>query len=234
MIYRELPWDSDFFRVSAGALTVEAGDTAEELSAALAEHSAEVCYIFVPQDAGSGLSGWLQTSGAKCYDRKTVFAKPLAGRLPEKLRPEVAEVFSPTGKMVELAVAAGHRSRFRLDGRFRPFQAALYERWLRNCFDSPSGRVWIVRGREGCDAVLCASVKGNSGKIELVAVDEKCRGRGYGKALMNRAEEYFRASGAVSAEVVTQLDNEEACRLYHSCGYGIQGVTEVWHLWRSR
>ena len=87
MIYRELPWDSDFFRVSAGALTVEAGDTAEELSAALAEHSAEVCYIFVPQDAGSGLSGWLQTSGAKCYDRKTVFAKPLAGRLPEKLRP---------------------------------------------------------------------------------------------------------------------------------------------------
>lgn len=137
MIYRELPWDSDFFRVSAGALTVEAGDTAEELSAALAEHSAEVCYIFVPQDAGSGLSGWLQTSGAKCYDRKTVFAKPLAGRLPEKLRPEVAEVFSPTGKMVELGrrrpVIAPVSGWTAVSGRFRP-----------HCTNAGSGIVLIL------------------------------------------------------------------------------------------
>lgn len=81
--------------------------------------------------------------------------------------------------------------------------------------------------------VLCASVKDNQGKIELVAVDEKCRGRGYGKALMSRAEEYFRISGAASAQVVTQLDNERACRLYCSCGYEISNITEVWHLWRS-
>ena len=233
MIYRDLPWDSDFFRVSVGALTVEAGDTEDDLVSALSKWTPEVCYIFMPYRSGAVFSECLKAMGAKCYDCKTVFSKLLTGTVSVCRPVEVVEVFSKDFRSVKLAVDSGWHSRFQRDEHFRPFQAALYERWLQNCFDSPSGRVWIVPGEEGGDAVLCASVKDNQGKIELVAVDEKCRGRGYGIALMSRAEEYFRISGAASAQVVTQLDNERACRLYCSCGYEISNITEVWHLWRS-
>lgn len=94
MIYRDLPWDSDFFRVSVGALTVEAGDTEDDLVSALSKWTPEVCYIFTPYRSGAVFSECLKAVGAKCYDRKTVFSKPLTGTVSVCRPVEVVEVFS--------------------------------------------------------------------------------------------------------------------------------------------
>jgi dTDP-4-amino-4,6-dideoxy-D-galactose acyltransferase len=41
----------------------------------------------------------------------------------------------------------------------------------------------------------------------------------------------MRTTGARRAEVVTQLANRGACRLYQSCGYQLQDVVDYYHFW---
>lgn len=61
-------------------------------------------------------------------------------------------------------------------------------------------------------------------QIINLAVREPFRGRGYGRLLVDAAEEYCRKSGIVSVSLEVRVSNASAIALYERCGYISAGI----------
>jgi dTDP-4-amino-4,6-dideoxy-D-galactose acyltransferase len=135
-----------------------------------------------------------------------------------------------------LAVAAGQFSRFQADDRIDPAAfARLYELWIDRSVDGTRADAVMVAPDAG-GAILglvTVIVRDGHGEVGLLAVDESCRGKGIGRALMVAAHRRLKHMGARSAELVTQADNAPACALYQRCGYRLVSV-EHWHHFKLR
>ena len=142
----------------------------------------------------------------------------------------------PSFDVVRLAVAAGAYSRFRLDPRVpeESFQR-LYEIWIvRSVLGELADAVFVAdRGTDLDDPVglITVSLTGGQGSIGLIAVDESARGQGVGSQMIHAAHRWLLGRGARNVEVVTQLDNHKACRLYEKCGYTHAELQHVYHFW---
>jgi GNAT superfamily N-acetyltransferase len=55
--------------------------------------------------------------------------------------------------------------------------------------------------------------------IIALAVDEKERGRGIGRVLLNAAEAWARETGAAGVRLNSGMERENAHRFYEACGY---------------
>ncbi len=231
MIYRELPWDSAFFRVPIASVTVEPADSLEKLESILKVQAAECLYLMLPHPLPAGFLEILSRYGAECFDKKTIFEKEKLSYSEED--PAIQKVHVLKEDCVLLAISSGWKSRFFLDQRFRSFQPMLYRRWVENYFDSAKiAGVWEYRLPDGeLAGMVCASCEDTIGKIGLIAVAPPYQGRGIGIRLMRKVENFYLDHGNTVAEVVTQLENTGACRLYERCGYTISRISEVWHLW---
>ncbi|MFQ6098028.1 MAG: GNAT family N-acetyltransferase [Armatimonadota bacterium] len=57
------------------------------------------------------------------------------------------------------------------------------------------------------------------GYIKNLYVDPEHRGRGYGRLLVQKADEWFKAQGVASAQLTASTCNPAAMRLYEKMGY---------------
>ncbi|MGH2541216.1 MAG: GNAT family N-acetyltransferase [Ardenticatenaceae bacterium] len=64
----------------------------------------------------------------------------------------------------------------------------------------------------------------NTALIWALFVDQAWRGRGVGRAFLNRVEEWARAEGYRALVLETQTNNLPAIRFYHRHGYHITGL----------
>lgn len=67
--------------------------------------------------------------------------------------------------------------------------------------------------------------------IHDIAVDEKYRGQGVGRALMERAIEWAKSQGFPGMMLETQDNNVAACRFYERCGFELCGFDT--HLYKA-
>ena len=67
--------------------------------------------------------------------------------------------------------------------------------------------------------------------IDNLAVDEKHRRKGVGRALMARAMEWAKERRLPGLMLETQNNNVAACRLYESCGFELRGFDT--HLYKG-
>lgn len=82
----------------------------------------------------------------------------------------------------------------------------------------------ILIGRDGDDIVATAMVghEGHRGWVYYVAVDPQRQGKGYGRAIMNAAEDWLRATGIEKLQLLVRPDNTQVKTFYESLGYGEQ------------
>jgi GNAT superfamily N-acetyltransferase len=138
--------------------------------------------------------------------------------------------------LVDLAKAAGAYSRFRVDPHIAPNEfASLYETWIERSTRREIADVVLVasytRGLPDILGLVTLSVNGTTGLIGLLAVAEKARRRGIGRALLETAHCRMREKGAVRSRVETQLANRPACALYARAGYRPTAVEHIYHFW---
>lgn len=67
--------------------------------------------------------------------------------------------------------------------------------------------------------------------IEDIAVEEGYRGRGVGRALMERAIRWAKSKGFPGMMLETQSNNVAGCRLYERCGFELCGFDT--HLYKA-
>ena len=79
----------------------------------------------------------------------------------------------------------------------------------------------MLAGRD--DSGIVASVlvghDGHRGWVYYVAVDPDCRHKGYGRVIMDAAEQWLRLRGIEKLQLVVRPDNSQVQAFYRSLGY---------------
>jgi ribosomal protein S18 acetylase RimI-like enzyme len=79
----------------------------------------------------------------------------------------------------------------------------------------------ILVGRDGQEIVASVLVghDGHRGWVYYVAVDPDCRHKGYGRIVMDAAEEWLRGRGVEKLQLMVRPDNSQVQAFYQSLGY---------------
>lgn len=86
--------------------------------------------------------------------------------------------------------------------------------------DNPAGIFVAEKEGEVAGYITCsADRRALSGQIINLAVDGRFRGRGLGRALIERAHEYFREEGMLYARIETLEQNDLCMAFYPRTGY---------------
>ena len=90
----------------------------------------------------------------------------------------------------------------------------------------------ILIGRAGGAIAATAMVghDGHRGWVYYVATDPDRRAKGYGRAIMNAAEDWLRATGIAKLQLMVRRDNAKAGAFYQSIGYA-EAQTIVFAKW---
>jgi len=229
-----LSWDSDFLGFPVARLLTN-GLSAPQIDLALADARRagfRLLYV-VANPADAVAAATLRQAGAQLVDRKLTFAMPVSGSPAAPAAP-ISPTTEYSPQLESLAWQSGEYSRFRLDPHFDPavFQK-MYSTWLRNSLNGSIARqVLVWRAADGRElGLLTLGEKGGCADIGLLAVDATARGQRVGQGLVAAAVAQAAAWGFSKLQVVTQGDNEPACRFYEKCGFQISQEEHVYHYW---
>ena len=79
----------------------------------------------------------------------------------------------------------------------------------------------VLIGRDG-DAIVATAMVGHDGHrgwVYYVAADPDRRAKGYGRAIMNAAEDWLRAAGIPKLQLLVRRENSGVAAFYQSIGY---------------
>jgi len=109
--------------------------------------------------------------------------------------------------------------------------AALWQRCgLTRPWNDPAADIALARkgensavlvGRDGSSIVASVLVghDGHRGWVYYVAVDPDCRHQGYGRLVMDAAENWLRGCGIEKLQLMVRPDNSQVQTFYQSLGY---------------
>ena len=230
-----LNWDSDFFGLKTARIRTPDLDEQHLTKTLQNLRSRNVRLVYWP--ASQPVDFDVSTLGGRLIDQKAIFELDLGG-VPALSIPPGVEVKPythdiPQQVLWDLALQAGSLSRFARDPQFPPerFQA-LYLEWMRKSLNGEMADVVLVSAAQDVPTgMVTLSAREDIGEIGLIAVEKAFRGRHIGLALMAAAHDWYAAHHLSLARVVTQADNQPACRLYRRCGYELVRTEYFYHFW---
>jgi len=90
--------------------------------------------------------------------------------------------------------------------------------------------VLIGRDNGAIVATVMVGHDGHRGWVYYVATDPDRRAKGYGRAIMNAAEDWLRAAGIAKLQLMVRRENARAGAFYQSIGYA-EAQTVVFAKW---
>ncbi len=234
-----LEWDSRFFGKRIARVR---GDRLEEASVESVlrwcrEHRIEGLYFLAVPDDRRTLE-LAEANGFHLTDIRVSLEKHLRGPevgpapdLSGRIRP-VSDPDRPA--LLALAQEAFRLGRFHYDSRISKESAdALYRAWLERCLEEAPQGVWVAEvGGKPAGFVASRREEGDWGRIELLALELRHRGRGLGGALLTTAcRELQRENRAAKVRTVTQARNVAALRAFHKNAFIVEGVRLWYHRW---
>lgn len=88
----------------------------------------------------------------------------------------------------------------------------------------PNSTVLVGRDDGAIVATAMVGHDGHRGWVYYVAADPAQRGKGFGHAIMNAAEEWLRAAGVPKLQLLVRPDNAGVAEFYKSIGFDKQDI----------
>ncbi|XSC42050.1 GNAT family acetyltransferase [Bradyrhizobium sp. RDT10] len=88
----------------------------------------------------------------------------------------------------------------------------------------PHSTVLIGRDDNAIVATAMVGHDGHRGWVYYVATDPDRRAKGYGRAIMNAAEDWLRAAGVPKLQLLVRPENSGVAAFYQSVGFGEQRI----------
>ncbi|OGT08898.1 MAG: hypothetical protein A2X78_03795 [Gammaproteobacteria bacterium GWE2_37_16] len=149
--------------------------------------------------------------------------------------PEIIEYKSlkPSQALEKLAMEAGKYSHFKTDPQFPPLLfRKMYKKWITNSINGKiSKHVLVYKKNRRIAGLITLGEKDGRGDIGLLAVDAAFRGQGIGYKLITAAQKQFLQDNYQHSQVVTQLGNVAACRIYEKTDYVVEKIENFYHFW---
>lgn len=228
-----LEWDSNLFGLKVGSVSqLNTERLEQELKNAISEKYNLIYFFtaadcFVPNEI-------LYKHNGKLVDRKVLYALELSeqpvvnvGKTKRFTKSEVSK------DLLQLAYESGKYSRFKLDNNFAPeVFVEMYKLWIVNSVNGQiADRIYVVNNNMKIAAMVTLKEKSDTLQIGLMATAVDSTGNGFGKQLINRAQQTAIELGLNSIEVPTQYENTQACRFYEACGFQQKSITNIYHFW---
>jgi dTDP-4-amino-4,6-dideoxy-D-galactose acyltransferase len=229
MILR-LEWDTEFFGYPVGKMELAASISFDLTEFKNKADSFTLVYLFSKEEL-FGLPD--------CFhfvDKKITFTRDT-----EKI--ENKNGFSSIGSfkeknsdsLLELAMICGAYSRFNLDKNFTNNEyQRLYTKWIDESIRRNIAKeVFIYKEGNRILGFITLGDKNGCANIGLIAVGENGKGKGIGTSLVKYVINYSFLLRYSQINVVTQLENIQAVRLYKQNDFGIIDISYVYHYWNK-
>jgi dTDP-4-amino-4,6-dideoxy-D-galactose acyltransferase len=230
-----LDWDSDFLGYPVARIdSLKKGQKEwKKILAQLKIQGVKLAYWQV-QPGNISFQKFAKENNGKLVDIKTTYSIHLAEY--EYIADDSIENFEnkePNQQLLNLGIQCGAYSRFSFDKNIpRKKFEELYRLWIINSVKkSMADDVLVYKFQDRMVGLVTVYEKEKIGNIGLIGVDEEYRGRGIGKALLNAVKNYFYIKGIQKIHVVTQGQNQAACKLYESVGFNVLEQYEFYHFW---
>ncbi|MGA7808010.1 GNAT family acetyltransferase [Bradyrhizobium sp.] len=86
----------------------------------------------------------------------------------------------------------------------------------------PNAAILLGRDGDSIAATVLVGHDGHRGWVYYVAVDPAHRQKGYGRAIMNAAEDWLREAGIEKLQLMVRPDNDTVRAFYEQIGFGEQ------------
>jgi dTDP-4-amino-4,6-dideoxy-D-galactose acyltransferase len=226
-----LPWDSGFFGVRIARVNQQRlNDQELQLALAWCQANQIDCLYFLADTQDPDLPRVIRDFSLT--DIRIRFELPLGQVVP--LRSPLARAAKPADMpaLRNLARISHRDARFYYDGRFPVSKCdELYGTWIQRSADGWADAVFVAEWEGKPAGYISCHLSGSDGSIGLIAVDERARGRGLGRTLVESSLAFFHDHGMERALVVTQGRNIASQRLYQRCGFVTESVRFWFHRW---
>jgi dTDP-4-amino-4,6-dideoxy-D-galactose acyltransferase len=224
----KLSWDSDFFGYPVGQIEILKPDRYNVSTAIQDSKKFTLVYVISPERID------FEVPELKLVDIKTRLSKRIKNK-PNCSFYNISEYGGEEdGQLKKLALESGAFSRFKVDSNFvhNEFEK-LYLKWISDSINKIIADKIIVYKEPGsvCIGFVTLKFKIHFSEIGLIAVDEKSRGKGIAKSLLTFTDGLTINAGCDRIEVVTQLENLPAMKLYEKAGFEIISKKYIYHLW---
>lgn len=231
-----LEWDSEFFGFPTARLSTSRINE-QIMSQVLEEAQKEgIRCLYYEADSNDPVSIALaEANGFKLVDvRITLEIASSSALHPRPARDITVRGFreEEIETLARIARKTSRVSRYHFDTNFPPGASErLYDIWLRNSCSGYADKVLVAELQSEPVGFITCKVSQGEGRIVLVGVDDRFRGRGVGASLVDKALNWFGSQGIKRVWVVTQGRNIEGQRLYHAIGFNTASVTLFYHKW---
>jgi dTDP-4-amino-4,6-dideoxy-D-galactose acyltransferase len=225
-----LDWDTDYWGVRAARVQLDSEgqlDDAERLC-----NDLEVRWASLLVSSGQRtLLGAAVRAGYEVVDIRYEMTMDMSLRAPVARNLEAS--LEDEAALAAIARSAFTDSRFFNDPRLDDAKCAeFYETWLRNSLDGTLADAVIVdRLASEPAGFVTVRVDGERASLPLVAVAPTHHGLGVGGRLLACTLDWIAAQGVGRVEVVTQLTNVPAIRLYGTAGFRLASSAVWLHRW---
>ena len=230
----KLNWDSDFFNLEIGQLTLTKPVDLESLIL-----NTEFDLVYVNSSFIVGEFDKISYRGTKVDYEKVLASNAI--ELYDTLAIIIVDsdyFYKFESELKELAYLSGHQSRFFQDVKFETSDfEKLYDRWLENAINQTHDNVFLAYHDKLQDqpiALLTGKVNNIdlNARVGLFAVHESQQGKGLGKKMLNAFEQLGKTLNCNKITIPTQSENLGACRFYEASGYKALPTQFVYHLWK--
>lgn len=235
MILEHLEWDSAHFKIRIGKIDLFGAERSQLNDAIvhLDRKNFDLIYVFAPVYLRDLTDDLLGEENRK--DTKVVYTKLLMEDIsmpPDILIPDQL-AFADRQSVIELGLASGIFSRFKLDDRLPPGRfEEMYKIWTEKAIDRQEGN-HLALYKEGNSilGMVTYKVKLHVVEVGLLSVDLASNGKGIGGKLLRWVEYFALQHGLSAVSIPTQSTNLPACRFYDKNGYVITDLVNVYHIW---
>ncbi len=229
MEIKKLEWDSQFFGFLVGDVFLE-----KDFSESKVFYFDYFSFIQIRSRNSFEI---ISATHSLCYtETKTIFSKILkeSNSLDEGVVDFDDSPLSDNS-LYDLAYESGKFSRYRLDKKFSEERfKKLYQIWIENSINkSFADKIFYIREKEAILGFITVKINDNVAQIGLIAVLLQAQGKGLGKKLLLKTENYCLENNIKTIQIPTQLENIAACKFYEKRGYQISEKIIVKHYWKN-
>jgi len=255
LLWRKLPWDTKVLGKACARIFLIGGCGLDRILAFWKERAASmgIRYVTVrlPQvgemiadesreepsgeeDGHEKLPLLLVDVGFERVERLIFFKRSTAAPAPYHSITEARK--GDRDEIFQIAGSAYSFDRFHRESFFTKGEAdRLHKAWAAESFSGRADAILVVRD-EGkhiagyCTCTLPADRAASPGWIDMLAVRDGQRRRGFGESLILAALRYFRRNGLKEAALSTQETNHSGIGLYGKLGFMCYGIASTYRL----
>lgn len=124
---------------------------------------------------------------------------------------------------LDLAYESGKYSRYSQDKNISEEKfKELYQLWVKNSLNKKiADKVFYIKEQEDILGFVTIKIKDKIGQIGLRAIKPRNQGKGFGKNLLIKTENYCLENNVTILLIPTQAENETVCKFYTKMSYTV-------------